>query len=77
MDERQDLLDARGAGVVCFSPYSPGLNSIAHCWSNRLRALKPWMVKDFLEALVDAFATLTGLDIRSWFRYCGGQIAFT
>ena len=61
-------------------PYSPDLNPIEHCWSKvkaRLRALKPRTSEDLLAALVDAFALVTGLDMRGWFRHCGYQVAFT
>ena len=80
LDEIEDLIDARGAGVVFLPPYSPDLNPIEHCWSKvkaRLRALKPRTSEDLLAALVDAFALVTGLDIRGWFRHCGYQVAFT
>jgi len=33
LDESEDLVDARGAGVVFLPPYSPDLNPIEHCWS--------------------------------------------
>ena len=80
LDEIEDLIDARGAGVVFLPPYSPDLNPIEPCWSKvkaRLRALKPRTLDDLLAALVDAFATVTGHDIRGWFRHCGYQVAFT
>jgi transposase len=80
LDESEDLGDARGAGVVFLPPYSPDLNPIAHCWSKvkaRLRALKPRTSDDLLAALGDAFATVTRLDIRGWFRHCGYQVVFT
>jgi transposase len=80
LDEIEDLVDARGAGVVFLPSYSPDLNPIEPCWSKvkaRLRALKPRTSEDLLAALVDAFATVTGHDIRGWFRHCGYQVAFT
>jgi transposase len=80
LDEIEDLIDARGAGVVFLPAYSPDLNPIEHCWSKvkaRLRALKPRTSEDLVAALVDAFATVTGHDIRGWFRHCGYQVAFT
>lgn len=67
LDESADLVDARGAGVVFLPSYSPDLKPIEHCWSKvkaRLRALKPRTPADLLEALIDAFATVTGHDIR-------------
>ena len=48
MDELEDLIDARGAGVVFLPSYSPDLNPIEHCWAKvkaRLRALKPRIVQ--------------------------------
>ncbi|MBI3248525.1 MAG: IS630 family transposase, partial [Deltaproteobacteria bacterium] len=42
-----------------------------------LRALKPRTPADLLEALVDAFATVTRHDMRGWFRHCGYQVALT
>ena len=80
LDELDDRVDARGAGVVFLPPSSPDLNPIEHCWAKvkaRLRALKPRTSEDLLAALVDAFALVTGLDIRGWFRHCGYQVAFT
>lgn len=80
LDEIEDLVDARGAGVVFLPSYSPDLNPIEHCWSKvkaRLRALKPRTSEDLLAALVDAFATVTEHDMRGWFRHCGYQVAFT
>lgn len=79
-DEIEELIDARGAGVVFLPAYSPDLNPIEHCWSKvkaRLRTLKPRTPDDLLHALVDAFATVTVHDIRGWFQHCGYQIAFT
>jgi transposase len=75
-----DLIEARGAGVVFLPPYSPDLHPIEHCWSKvqaRLRSLKPRTPDDLLQALVDAFATVTVNDIRGWFRHCGYHVAFT
>ena len=80
LDESADLVDARGAGVVFLPSYSPDLHPLEHCWSKvkaRLRALKPRTPADLLEALVDAFATVTGHDMRGWFHHCGYQVAFT
>jgi len=79
-DESEDLSDARGAGILFLPAYSPDLHPIEPCWSKvkaRLRTLKPRTPADLLEALVDAFATVTGHDIQGWFRHCGYQVAFT
>ena len=79
-DEIEERIDARGAGVIFLPPYSPALNPIALCWSKvkaRLRALKPRTPEALLDALVDAFATVTVHDIRGWFQHCGYKLALT
>ena len=80
LDESADRVDARGAGVVFLPAYSPDLHPLEPCGSKvkaRLRALKPRTPADLREALVEAFATVTGHDLRGWFRHCGYQVAFT
>jgi transposase len=80
LEEIEDLIEARGAGVLFLQPYSPDLNPIEHGWSKvktRLRALKPRTLEAVLTALVDAFATVTAQDIRGWFRHCGYRVAPT
>jgi transposase len=79
-EERADVMEARGAGVLFLLPYSPELHPIEHGWAKvktRLRALKPRTLEDVLAALVDAFATVTAQAIRGWFRYCGYRVAPT
>jgi transposase len=79
-EEIEELIDARGAGVVFLPSYSPDLNPIELCWSKvkaRLRALKPRTPATLLDALVEAFATVTGHDIQGWFQHCGYKIAPT
>ncbi|NOT53314.1 MAG: transposase, partial [Deltaproteobacteria bacterium] len=79
-DEIEELIEARGAGGVFLPPYSPDLNPIELCWSQvkaRLRALKPRTPETLLDALVEAFATVTVHDIRAWFEHCGDKIAPT
>jgi transposase len=80
LEEIEDLIEARGAGVLFLPAYSPDLNPIAHGWSKvktRLRALKPRTPEAVLTALVDAFATVTTQDVRGWFRHCGYRVAPT
>jgi transposase len=80
LEESEDILEARGAGVLFLPPYSPDLNLIEHGWSKvktRLRALKPRTLEAVLTALVDAFATVTTQDIRGWFRHCGYRVVPT
>jgi transposase len=78
MEEIEDLIEARGAGVLFLPWYSPDLNPIEHGWAKvktRLRALKPRTLEAVRTALVDAFATVTAHDIRGWFRHCGYRVA--
>jgi transposase len=79
-DDIEDALEAAGAGLLFLPAYSPDLNPIEHAWSKvkaRLRALKPRTGPDLLDALVDAFATITPHDLQGWFRHCGYQVALT
>jgi transposase len=80
MEEIEDLIEARGAGVLFLPAYSPDLNPIEHGGSNvktRRRALKPRTPEAVLSALVDAFATVTAQDVRGLFRHCGYRVAPT
>ena len=73
-------MEAAGAGLLFLPTYSPDLNPIEHAWSKvkaRLRALKPRTGPALLEALVEAFATITPDDLQEWFRHCGYQVAFS
>ena len=42
-----------------------------------LRSLKPRTLEELLDALADAFASITLHDILSWFRHCGYRVAST
>ena len=80
LDDIEDALPAAGAGLLFLPAYSPDLNPIEHAWSKvkaRLRALKPRTGPDLLDALVDAFATITPHDLQGWFRHCGYKVALT
>ena len=80
LDEIEEAIEAAGAWVLFLPTYSPDLNPIENCWSkvkSILRALKPRTLPDLLEALAQAFASITLPDILSWFRHCGYQVAST
>jgi len=80
LDEIEDALDAAGAGLLFLPPYSPDLNPSEHGWSKvkaLLRSLKPRTLPDLLEALEEAFASITLHDILGWFRHCGYRVALT
>jgi transposase len=80
LDEIEDAIEAVGAWVLFLPTYSPDLNPIENCWSkvkSILRSLKPRTLDDLLEALTEAFASITLHDILSWFHHCGYQVAST
>lgn len=80
LDDIEDAIEAAGAWVLFLPTYSPDLNPIEHGWSKvkaLLRSLKPRTLPDLLDALGEAFASLTLHDILGWFRHCGYQVAPT
>lgn len=80
LDEIEDALAAAGAWVLFLPPYSPDLNPIELCWAKvkaRLRALKPRTLPDLLDALAQAFSSISQHDIVHWFPHCGYQVAST
>lgn len=80
LDEIEDAIEAAGAWVLFLPTYSPDLNPIENCWAkvkSLLLSLKPRTLPDLLDALADAFASITPHDILGWFRHCGYQVAST
>jgi transposase len=80
LDDIEDAIEAVGAWVLFLPTYSPDLNPIELCWSkvkSLLRSLKPRTAQDLLDALADAFSSITGHDILGWFRPCGYRAALT
>jgi transposase len=80
LDDIEDAIEAVGAWVLFLPTYSPDLNPIELCWSKvkaLLRSLKPRTLPDLLDALTDAFASITVHDILGWFRHCGYRVAPT
>ena len=78
--EIEDAIAAAGAWILFLPTYSPDLNPIELCWSKvkaRLRSLKPRTFPNLLDALVQAFSSITQLDILHWFQHCGYQVAAT
>jgi transposase len=79
-DEIEDVVEAKGAFVIFLPPYSPDLNPIENCWSKIktiLRSLKPRTFDELLDALTEAFKSVTINDIIGWFTHCGYQAAPT
>ena len=80
LDAIEDAIEAVGAWVLFLPTYSPDLNPIENCWSkvkSRLRSLKPRALPDLLDALVEAFSSITLQDLLGWFRHCGYRVALT
>ena len=80
LDDIEDAIEAAGAWVLFLPTYSPDLNPIENCWSKvkaRLRSLKPRTLPALLDALADAFASITLHDILGWFRHCGYRVTPT
>jgi len=78
LDEIEEAIEAAGAWVLFLPTYSPDLNPIELCWSkvkSRLRSLKPRTFPDLLDALVQAFSSISQNDILHWFEHCGYQVA--
>jgi transposase len=78
LDEIEDAIEAAGAWVLFLPTYSPDLNPIELCWAkvkSRLRSLKPRTLPDLLDALGQAFSSISWYDIRHWFEHCGYQVA--
>jgi transposase len=78
LDAIEDAIEAAGAGVLFLPTYSPDLNPIEHCWAKvktRLRSLKPRSLPDLLDALVEAFSSITQQDLLGWVRHCGYRVA--
>jgi transposase len=79
-EEIEEAIEAFGASVLFLPPYSPDMNPIENCWSKVkafLRALKPRTFDALLDALVEAFASITVQDIQGWFGHCGYHDART
>jgi transposase len=80
LDDIEDVIEAAGAWVLFLPTYSPDLNPIEPGWSKvkaLLRSRKPRTLPDLLDALGEAFASITLHDILGWVRHCGYRIAPT
>ena len=80
LDEIEDAIEAAGAWILFLPTSSPDLNPLELCWAkvkSRLRSLKPRTFPDLLDALVQAFSSITQPDILHWFQHCAYQVAPT
>ncbi len=68
------LIESVGAHLEFLPPYSPDLNPIELCWAKiktALRAAKARTFETLLDALDDAFGSITKEDAKAWFAHCG------
>jgi len=69
----RQLIEATGAQLEFLPPYSSDFNPIELCWSKVKQALRTAKARTFdslLEALADAFASVSHADIEAWFAHC-------
>ncbi len=70
----RQLIESVGAHLEFLPPYSPDLNPIELCWSKiktALRAAKARTFEALVDALADAFQSVSPQDIDAWFAHCG------
>ncbi len=70
----RELIEAAGARLEFLPPYSPDFNPIELCWSKikaALRAAKARFFDALLDALANAFGSVSKQDIVAWFSHCG------
>jgi transposase len=68
------LIETVGAHLEFLPPYSPDFNPIELCWSKiktALRMHKPRTFEALLDALDDAFGSVTTQKVAAWFAHCG------
>ncbi len=72
--EARALIEARGAHLLFFPPYSPDFNPIELAWATvkkALRAAKPRTLDALVEALRKALLAITPEHADAWFAHCG------
>lgn len=70
----QRLIEACGARVEFWPPYSPDLNPIEKGWAKVKAALRTAKVRTWdawLDPLAAALRSVTADDARAWFTHCG------
>jgi len=69
----RQLVEAKKARLEFLPPYSADFNPIELCWSKvkqALRAAKARTFEPLLQALADAFRSVSHADIEAWFAHC-------
>lgn len=70
----RQLIEAPGARLEFLPPYSPDFTPIELCWSKVKTALRTAKARTFealLDALADAFSSVSQREIEGWFAHCG------
>jgi transposase len=70
----QEHMEAHGAQLIYWPPYSPDLSPIEPCWSQLntlLRAARARTREALEAAIAHVLAAVTPSDARGWFRHCG------
>jgi transposase len=73
-----ELVASVGAAIVYLPPYSPDLNPIEMMWSKikaYLRMVKARTVDTLLQAIPNAFDSVSSLDAAAWFGHVGYSIS--
>lgn len=67
-----------GASVIWLPPYSPDFSPIEQMWSKlktHRRQAKARTQQELDRAIAEGLRLITESDCRSWFKYCGYQVA--
>lgn len=67
-----------GASVIWLPPYSPDFSPIEQMWSKlktHLRQAKARTQQELDRAIAEGLKLITESNCRSWFKYCGYQVA--
>ncbi len=68
------LIESVGARLEFLPPYSPDLNPLELGWSKvktGLRAAKARTFEALVDALTEAFGSVSPQDVAAWFAHCG------
>lgn len=74
VDGVRQAIEDRGASVLYLPPYSPDLNPIEMMWSKIKAFLRKQKARDvfsLLNAIADAYSTVSSEDVLGWFSAAG------
>jgi transposase len=70
----REMIERSGAKLMYLPPYSPDLNPIENIWSKikqKLRSIGARTFESLLDAISEAFKSVTSEDCRGSIRHCG------